>query len=61
MKWPEVTCKIVESFNKAGRPGFALAALVVLMASLLVTAYIAGLLSLKIGSAASAALSSWIG
>jgi len=61
MKWPEVTCKIVESFNKAGRPGFALAALVVLMMSLLTAALVASLWSCRLGSAASAALKPWLG
>lgn len=61
MRWPEVTCKIVESFNKAGRPGFALAALVVVMISLLAAAVVAGFCAYRLGSAASAAVKAWLG
>jgi len=34
MKWSEAFCKIVESFNQVGRPGYALAALALMLIGL---------------------------
>lgn len=56
MKWSEGVFRIVDSFNRTERPGFALAALAVVMLSLVSIAGLALLGMAKAGSSAASAI-----